>query len=652
MHHDRNDNNGSSTNFEYTKMLMLLVSVSTVLFFFCSSIHYLLFIFRLLAHSTVRSLLKNVMSHYERVRVISRIRPFTTADPDDADLAVVVVDNTHVSVDGKFVYAVDHVYQMESKTEDIFNEVVQPLLNDFLSGYNITLMAYGQTGTGKTYTMDGLTPLVIGKIVLDGFKGNIEELSFQYIEVYGDTLRDLLSEDPIESTKHLQLYDDTSVDAGGTILQGAVRVRARSLRQVMEVVEYGARMRATGATNINEYSSRSHSIFTIFNHRDKSKLHLVDLAGSERVNKTKNVGQRFQESIAINTGLLALGNVIRALRKNHSSQGNHHHVPYRSSKLTRLLQDSLGGNSRTVFIACIAPDSYNRAETKRTLEYCTLAQRVLNAPIPNYADLYGEQAGVRGGNASEDYLLSGADNANFVSQEAYNVLLAEKEKKDEENQLLRREMERMHERMSSLEKELKKDETIFKRQIHELQRLVAENDQLRRRTDFLEGRPHPVEKNWTKSGTAREASSVVEKVMRMHGLMGDSFSAVSHVDAAAPNYQSETSLNDAAPMDNPNSSLSPNNKMGESDHMLLQSERQTQHPVCSNESRPRNDNDFTVEIAQKALSYQKMNSELKGKLSTLQVLLDEQRRESALLRLEVQQIRQATPRGMESFISS
>lgn len=533
----------------------------------------------------------------ERVRVIARVRPFTPADPDDADLSTIIVNPTHVSVEGKFVYAVDHVYPMEAETDEIFGDVVKPLLDDFLSGFNITLMAYGQTGTGKTYTMDRITPLAISCIVLDGFRGSIEDLSFQYIEVYGDNIRDLLSDDPTESTKNLQLFDE----GGGTILTGATRISARSLRQVIEVVEHGSRMRSTGSTHMNDSSSRSHGIFTIFNHRDKSKFHLVDLAGSERVNKTQNVGKRLQESIGINTGLLALGNVIRALKRNHSAQGPRHHIPYRSSKLTRILQDSLGGNSKTVFIACIAPDSYNKGETKRTLEYCTLAQRVLNTPVANYNDLYEEQCGGRGAASDEYAAHSVGGKEPTVPQQMFDEVMAEKDRLEAELNSLRHSGRRSGNRISVLEEELQKDEVIFRRQLIEIQRLSEDNEKLRRRVAFLEG-AQPSLRHET------EGQSVVSKVMRMNGFAVDAPSAPLPPAAA------------------------------QRDAITLSSFAEEERAVRSTGAA-------AADLAMKALNYQVKNSQLKGQMTALESQLDEKQREASLLRLELQQMRLQTPRS-------
>lgn len=586
------------------------------------------------------------MSTCERVRVIGRIRPFIPSDPADADLSTIVIDKKRVSVDGKYVYSLDGVYSMEALTDDIFKEVLEPLVNDFLSGYNITLMAYGQTGTGKTYTVSGLTPLVLEKIVVEGFQGSIEELSFQFIEVYGDTIRDLLSEDPVESSKTLQVYDDANSE-GRTLLTGAVRIRARTLRQVMEVVKYGTQMRATGATNIHEYSSRSHSIFTIFNHRDKSKLHLVDLAGSERANKTRNVGQRFQESIGINVGLLALGNVIRALRRNHT-QGAHQHVPYRSSKLTRLLQDSLGGNSRTVFIACIAPGSFNRDETRRTLEYCTLAQQIVNTPIPNYAALYEEQraGGNKGNGKTEEYPLHKGEKKDMVEQEAYDIVMREEEKSQEEINKLQHTIERLNHKVSALKRELRKDEDIFRRQIHEIQRLVEENQMWRRRVDFLEGRPHRFQHS-SNSSNAADAVSVVERVMRLHGF-NSAAETWKDFSSNACRDKERVSLEIDLPYEEKDSSENKDlidEKINRSSYVNWTDDLPLELQDPSHyESKPiipedTSYNECAADIAKKFLSYQIENANYKGKIISLEALLDKQCRESAMLRVELAQLR-------------
>lgn len=473
----------------------------------------------------------------ERVHVAARIRPFLHTDPDDADLTTIVVDNTHISVGAQRVFAVDRVYRMEDDTDTVYDELVRPIVDDFLRGYNGAVMAYGQTGTGKTFTMNGLVPLVLEHIVHGSFLGEASQLAFQYVEVYGEALRDLLSADPITSTKALTLYDTTGVNGeGGCAVVGAVTARAQTLKDVLLLFERGARMRATGATSIHEHSSRSHSIFTILNERDHAKLHLVDLAGSERNKKTHNVGLRFQESIGINSGLLALGNVIRALSRNStqpsalpSTRGEGSgsggggavestptgHVPYRSSKLTRLLQDTLGGNSKTLFIACVAPDSYNRDETVRTLQYCALAMRVLNEPVKRYEELYETQRGHR--RRTRDAAVkhatgragSGASPHHGQEEEqeqdrrkaspspvsatelssTCTALHAQLKEKELLVAALVTANAQLQNRLHTCEEELAKDEQLFSRQIAEMRKVLHENAALRERIAFLEGRP-------------------------------------------------------------------------------------------------------------------------------------------------------------------
>lgn len=180
-------------------------------------------------------------------------------------------------------------------------------------------------------------------------------------------------------------------DKGNTVVQGLKEVLVSSSDELKKLMRYGMAARATGATQMNERSSRSHAILTI--HIDKqstksvrnievtsAKFHFVDLAGSERAHRTGNIGERFKESVHINSGLLALGNVISALSDTKRRSG---HVPYRASKITRLLKDSLGGNSKTVMITCVSPASDSFEETLNSLKYAKRARDIQNRPIVN-----------------------------------------------------------------------------------------------------------------------------------------------------------------------------------------------------------------------------------------------------------------------------
>ena len=217
-----------------------------------------------------------------------------------------------------------------------------------------------------------------------------------FIEVYNEKLRDLLA--PSSKQGSLRIRERPH---GAIVISGAREVRVSSAEELLDQLEVGALARATGSTRMNKHSSRSHAIFTIIveqqfsTTKDNSvlvgKLHLVDLAGSERNKRTGNEGIRFKESVRINQGLLALGNVIstlgdqakrRALRGRAQTKSSIH-VPYRDSKLTRFLQDSLGGNARTLFVACVSPAASSFEETHGTLKYANRARNIKNNPVVN-----------------------------------------------------------------------------------------------------------------------------------------------------------------------------------------------------------------------------------------------------------------------------
>ena len=262
----------------------------------------------------------------------------------------------------------DRMFDMESTQQEVFENTVFPLISDVMSGYNATVFAYGQTGTGKTHTMEGNIKVqgqegIIPRSVEALFSAVIEadeniEFTFKvsYVEIYMEKIRDLL--DPNRLKNNLTVREDK---VSGVYIAGVTEEYVTSQEELYELMQGGANHRATAATGMNEGSSRSHSVFTITiyqkdlsNATSKSgKLVLVDLAGSEMVKKTSASGQQLEEAKTINKSLSALGQVINAL-----TDKNVTHVPYRDSKLTRVLQDSLGGNSKTVLIVAISPSSY------------------------------------------------------------------------------------------------------------------------------------------------------------------------------------------------------------------------------------------------------------------------------------------------------
>uniref|UniRef100_A0A2K6FP49 Kinesin family member 4A n=1 Tax=Propithecus coquereli TaxID=379532 RepID=A0A2K6FP49_PROCO len=271
-----------------------------------------------------------------------------------------------VGTDKSFTY--DFVFDPSTEQEEVFNTAVAPLIKGVFKGYNATVLAYGQTGSGKTYSMGGAYTAEQENEPTVGVIPRVIQLLFKEIDKKSDfefTLK-------VSYLEIVGLTEKTVLVALDTV----------------SCLEQGNNCRTVASTAMNSQSSRSHAIFTISieqrkksdkNSSFRSKLHLVDLAGSERQKKTKAEGDRLKEGININRGLLCLGNVISAL--GDDKKGGF--VPYRDSKLTRLLQDSLGGNSHTLMIACVSPADSNLEETLNTLRYADRARKIKNKPIVN-----------------------------------------------------------------------------------------------------------------------------------------------------------------------------------------------------------------------------------------------------------------------------
>lgn len=276
---------------------------------------------------------------------------------------------------------------MTCKQQDIFDYSVRPTVDDILNGYNGTVFAYGQTGAGKSYTMmgtniddddgRGVIPRIVEQIFASimSSPGTIEyTVRVSYMEIYMEKIRDLLQ----PQNDNLPVHEEKN---RGVYVKGLLEIYVSSVQEVYEVMRRGGAARAVSATNMNQESSRSHSIFVITvtqknvetGSAKSGQLFLVDLAGSEKVGKTGASGQTLEEAKKINKSLSALGMVINALTDGKSS-----HVPYRDSKLTRILQESLGGNSRTTLIINCSPSSYNDVETLGTLRFGTRAKSIKN----------------------------------------------------------------------------------------------------------------------------------------------------------------------------------------------------------------------------------------------------------------------------------
>jgi hypothetical protein len=338
----------------------------------------------------------------ETVKVAVRVRPMNSLEKKNNSINCVEVDksNNQISItkpeskeSKSFQY--DYVYDIESNQRQIYDDVAFSLVEAVLEGYNGTIFAYGQTGCGKTFTMMGdyNNPELRG-IIPNAFShifGHIQNeetnkkflVRCSFIEIYNEDIKDLLGKD---SSKKLEIREDAKT---GIYVKDMTMLQVKNKAEIENCLNLGNKSRHVGETTMNQESSRSHCIFTVHveigenmedtkNKKIKAgKLNLVDLAGSERQSKTGATGNRLEEAKKINLSLTALSNVINALVENKQ------HVPYRDSKLTRLLQDSLGGNTKTVMIAAVSPSSFNFDETVTTLRYAARANSIKNIPKIN-----------------------------------------------------------------------------------------------------------------------------------------------------------------------------------------------------------------------------------------------------------------------------
>ncbi|CAO3565471.1 unnamed protein product [Mortierella alpina] len=326
------------------------------------------------------------------IKVVCRFRPQNSLEIREGGQPIINYNDNgqSVKVDSKEypgTFTFDRVFPSDSKQKDVFDYSISTIVDDVINGYNGTVFAYGQTGSGKTFTMMGPsiddedTKGIIPRIVDQIFKSIIESPStmeytvkVSYMEIYMEKIRDLLN--PVND--NLPIHEEKN---RGVYVKGLFEVYVSSIAEIHEVMRRGGNSRMVAYTNMNAESSRSHSIFVVTisqkNLVDGSvksgKLYLVDLAGSEKVGKTGASGQTLEEAKKINKSLSALGMVINAL-----TDGKSTHIPYRDSKLTRILQESLGGNSRTTLIINCSPSSYNDAETVGTLRFGTRAKSIKN----------------------------------------------------------------------------------------------------------------------------------------------------------------------------------------------------------------------------------------------------------------------------------
>ncbi|XP_074264750.1 kinesin-like protein KIN-14S [Silene latifolia] len=335
------------------------------------------------------------------IRVFCRCRPLNKNEVTNGSTSVVEIPpsqdhelNVACADSSKKQFKFDHVFGPETKQEDVFAETL-PIVTSVLDGYNVCIFAYGQTGTGKTFTMEG-TPENRGVNyrtlkelfrIADHRSCTMKyELCVSMLEVYNERIRDLLVENTSEPPKKLEIKQSAE---GTQEVPGLVEARVYGTEEVWELLKTGSRVRSVGSTNANELSSRSHCLLRVIvkgenlvnGQKTKSNLWLVDLAGSERVGRIEVEGERLKESQFINKSLSALGDVISALASKTS------HVPYRNSKLTHMLQSSLGGDCKTLMFVQISPADTDLGETLCSLNFASRVKGIDHGPARKQADV-------------------------------------------------------------------------------------------------------------------------------------------------------------------------------------------------------------------------------------------------------------------------
>ncbi|KAJ8711980.1 hypothetical protein PYW08_008934 [Mythimna loreyi] len=426
----------------------------------------------------------------QNIQVSIRLRPLNQREKDIKSLGVIeVVNNREVVVrqsqqtshTKKFTF--DRAFGPNASQLQVYQEVVSPLIEEVLNGYNCTVFAYGQTGTGKTHTMvgehtgtdthwqndplAGIIPRALSQLFDELRLTNTEyTVRVSYLELYNEELFDLLSSS--EDNSKLRIYEDVT-RKGSNIVNGLEEITVYNKNEVYKIMAQGQERKRVASTLMNAQSSRSHTVFTIVVHMKENspegeelmkigKLNLVDLAGSENISKAGSDNpakkERARECVNINQSLLTLGRVITALVERHP------HIPYRESKLTRILQESLGGRTKTSIIATISPGHKDLEETMSTLEYAHRAKNIQNKPEVNQKMTkkailkeYAEEID----RLKRDLQATRDRNGVYLASETYAELtLKEEEQRKEIQELLlkKRAMEEERDRMESVFQEL------------------------------------------------------------------------------------------------------------------------------------------------------------------------------------------------------
>lgn len=387
----------------------------------------------------------------------------------------------------------------------VYQTVVTPALGEVLAGYNCTVFAYGQTGTGKTHTMEGDLTSQMGTYSAEAgiiprtlyrlfHQLELSEKEYSvhasFVELYNEELRDLLSIDQPKSLAAggLRMYDDKNK---GVVLQGLEDIPMSDASHGLELLRRGSHKRQIASTNCNEASSRSHSVFTLTVHTKETtakgedvvrvgKLNLVDLAGSENIGRSGAENKRAREAGMINQSLLTLGRVINALVEKSS------HVPYRESKLTRLLQESLGGRTKTCIIATVSADRTNLEETLSTLDYALRAKSIKNRPEMNSrmtrAGLINEYV-KEIEKLKRDVLAARLQEGIYISDESYKEMQEESDARKNTADELRRVVEVAESKRASLQEQFEQNMQLLLKRDGEIKAVKTECSEKKRDLD-------------------------------------------------------------------------------------------------------------------------------------------------------------------------
>lgn len=427
----------------------------------------------------------------ERVKVVVRVRPQLEETECAGSLAISedasrIVINRPDAVVMQSTFAFDKILGPEATQHDVYNMAVRDVVEDVLNGYNGTVMAYGQTGAGKTHTLGNVQPTAIGMIpraVAEIFRRAAEDplhhygVGMSYIQIYMELIQDLLRPE----SENLQIREDLN----GVFVAGVHEERVTSMEQCLHLLEQGERNRVFAFTHLNAHSSRSHAVVMLtvvkskrtLSSAEKSKtakdgtpqqrvkvgkLFLVDLAGSERLKKSKSTGLRAEEARSINLSLTTLGMCINA-RANDSS-----HVPFRDSKLTRLLQESLGGNAKTSLVICVRDDALHCDETLQSLQFGSRAMCVKNKPVVNERSDY---------KALQAELLAQLDVHKDKAFELEAVLLKTEEERLEMKEKLEDEQRKFQEIMDALMRETTQEAQVREKEIEVAKQQLEQHQQ-------------------------------------------------------------------------------------------------------------------------------------------------------------------------------